>query len=100
MIRPLGLVKRAAMLKLLGAALAEAGGVPRRPEVLIAFPGVGRYAAHSVQVYARRRNLPVVDWVVARVLRRYFGLAEGRRPNVDEPLWELAAQLARAGTRS
>lgn len=96
-IRPLGLVKRAEMLSLLGKALAEAGGVPRRPDVLIAFPGVGRYAAYSVQVYARRRNLPVVDWVVARVLQRYFGLPDGSRPNADEPLWELAAQLANLG---
>ena len=96
-IRPLGLVKRAEMLKRLGVALAEAGGVPSRPEVLIGFPGVGRYAAHSVQVYARKRNLPVVDWVVARVLRRYFGLEGGRRPNVDEPLWDLAARMARPG---
>lgn len=96
-IRPLGLVKRAEMLQRLGRALAEAGGVPTRPEVLITFPGVGRYAAHSVQVYARRRNLPVVDWVVARVLRRYFGLPEDRRPNVDEPLWDLATRLATLG---
>lgn len=96
-IRPLGLAKRAQMLKRLGRALAEAGGVPSRPNVLIKFPGVGRYAAHSVQVYARRRNLPVVDWVVARVLRRYLGLPEGRRPNVDEALWDVAGRLAELG---
>jgi len=43
------------------------------------------------------RNLPVVDWVIARVLRRYFGLPNGRRPNADPELWALAASLAGRG---
>jgi A/G-specific adenine glycosylase len=96
-IRPLGLVKRARMLKALGAALVELGRVPQEPEELLRLPGVGPYAAHSVPVFAAGRDLPVVDWVIARVLCRYFGLPSGKRPNTDGQLWELAAQLAAKG---
>ena len=96
-IRPLGLPQRAPLLKRLGKALAEYGGVPERVEDLLAMPGVGPYAAHSVQVFARGKNLPVVDWVIARVLRRYFGLPLGTRPNADPQLWALAENLSRPG---
>jgi A/G-specific adenine glycosylase len=96
-IRPLGLVKRAATLKELGAALATLGDVPTDPESLLRLPGVGPYAAHAVPVFTAGANLPVVDWVIARVLRRYFGLREGRRPNADPELWGLATDLADSG---
>ncbi len=97
-IRPLGLAKRAPMLKRLGKALVEYGGeVPVDPADLARLPGVGPYAAHSVPVFVLGRSLPVVDWVIARVLRRYFGLPEGKRPNADPALWQLAARLAKPG---
>lgn len=96
-IRPLGLAKRAPGLKRLGAALAEVGGVPTDPQALEALPGVGPYAAHAVPVFALGKDLPLVDWVIARVLRRYFGLPKGGRPNADDGLWELAGALARKG---
>ena len=93
-IRPLGLAKRARMLGRLGREIRDAGGVPRTPERLLEFHGVGRYAAHAVPIFAGHRNLPLVDWVIARVLRRYYGLKAGRRPNADPALWELADHLA------
>lgn len=97
-IRPLGLIKRASVLKQLGQALVSAGGVPTAPDQLDRLPGVGPYAAHSVPVFALGEDLPVVDWVIARVLRRYFGLDGTRRPNNDRGLWELADQLAAWGS--
>lgn len=96
-IRPLGLAKRAPVLVRLGRELARRGGVPSDPKELMDLPGVGPYAAHAVPVFAEGRALPLVDWVVARVLRRYFGLPAGRRPNADRELWLLAEQLARPG---
>jgi A/G-specific adenine glycosylase len=93
-IRPIGLAKRATILKRLGRALAALGAVPTDPKTLDELPGVGPYAAHSVPVFALGRNLPLVDWVIARVLRRYFGLPEGERPNADGQLWDLAGRLA------
>jgi A/G-specific adenine glycosylase len=96
-IRPLGLPKRASILKRLGRELTDLGAVPSDPQALDALPGVGPYAAHSVPVFALGLNLPVVDWVIARVLRRYFGLPIGRRPNGDPLLWQLAERLATPG---
>jgi A/G-specific adenine glycosylase len=96
-IRPLGLAKRAPILKDLGKALVDRGGVPDMPEELLSLPGVGPYAAHAVPTFAQGQNLPVVDWVIARVLRRYFGLPDNRRPSADPDLWGLASRLARNG---
>lgn len=94
-IRPLGLAKRAPMLKKLGKELVRQGKVPTTPEELLELPGVGPYAAHAIPVFALDEQLPVVDWVIARVLRRYFGLPDGGRPNQDRQLWERARKLIR-----
>ena len=95
-IRPLGLAKRAPMLRDLGRALVSRGSTQLTdPAELLSLPGVGPYTAHAVLVFAMDRTLPLVDWVIARVLRRYFGLKESRRPNADGELWALAARLAR-----
>jgi A/G-specific adenine glycosylase len=96
-IRPLGLEKRASTLKRLGAAIADLGGVPPGPDDLERLPGIGPYAAHAVPVFAGGQDLPVVDWVIARVLRRYFGMPNAKRPNADRELWTLAGRLARRG---
>lgn len=96
-IRPLGLSHRAATIKELGERLHEAGKVPSTPDELVRLPGVGPYTAHAVPVFAHGKNLPLVDWVIARVLRRYFGLALDRRPNQDPQLWALAREMARKG---
>ena len=96
-IAPLGLVKRARHLHMLGRELAELSEVPLCPASLLPLTGVGRYTAHAVPIFAAGANLPLVDWVIARVLRRYFGLAANRRPNSDEPLWSLAERIVRIG---
>jgi A/G-specific adenine glycosylase len=92
-IEPLGLRRRSAILGRLGRELNEYGKVPLEPSALQELPGVGRYAAHAVPIFARNRQLPLVDWVIARVLRRFFGLPPDKRPNADEELWSLALVL-------
>lgn len=96
-IRPLGLAKRAPLLKRLGRALTELGDVPSTAARLEDLPGVGPYTAHAVPVFASGANMPVVDWVIARVLRRYLGLPGERRPNADNDLWRVASELAEMG---
>ena len=96
-IAPLGLPKRAPMLKRLGAELVALGSVPLDPAQLNTLPGVGPYAAHAVPIFARGRDLPLVDWIIARVLRRYFQLPTAQRPNADPDLWVLAARIAEPG---
>ena len=96
-LKPLGLSRRARQIALLGQELERLGAVPLSPIVLMALPGVGPYTAHAVPIFAAHRNLPLVDWVIARVLRRYFGLKSTRRPNADKELWSLAREIARVG---
>jgi A/G-specific adenine glycosylase len=96
-IRPLGLAKRAPLLKRLGDELRALGQVPLEPAALQRLPGVGPYAAHAVPVFAADRDLPLIDWVIARAMRRYFGLPTDRRPNADRELWALAERLADRG---
>lgn len=92
-IKPLGLAKRAPLIKRLGRQLSLTDSVPTKPEDLLRLPGVGPYAAHAVPVFALGEEYPVVDWVIARVIRRYFGLELDRRPNQDSDLWLRAARL-------
>ncbi len=96
-IRPLGLPKRAVELRKLARELVRIGRIPLDPSELERLPGVGPYVSHAVPVFAGRRNLPLVDWVIARVLRRYFGLRVEGRPNADAELWKLSADIARPG---
>src|SRR5207248_2309800 len=83
----LGLPKRVPQLLALARALNEHGGVPMDPKELMKLPGIGPYAAHAVPIFAADRDLPLVDWVIARLLRRFFGLVSDRRPSVDNDLW-------------
>lgn len=96
-IRSLGLSHRAATIKDLAAVLVEVGQVPENPTKLLSLPGVGPYAAHAVPIFACSKNLPLVDWVIARVLRRYFGLSADKRPNQDSELWNRAREMVRGG---
>lgn len=96
-LRPLGMAKRVAHVQRLARELLALKSVPKSPQALQALTGVGPYTAHAVPIFAARRNLPLVDWVIARVLRRYFGLPGGRRPNVDHDLWSLASDLVKSG---
>jgi A/G-specific adenine glycosylase len=92
MIRPLGLVRRAAILKTLAGAVEERGSVPDSLDELEDLPGVGRYAASATLAVAFEQRAPVVDGVSARVYRRYFGLEATAPPASDGQLWELVSQ--------
>lgn len=98
-MRPLGLTKRVPIIKSCAQVLVRdfSGRVPKDPNELKRLPGVGPYTANAVQIFARDENLPLVDWVIARLLRRYFGLPDGSRPNADLRLWALATQLTDKG---
>ena len=97
MVASLGLPQRAERLIELAGRLQELGDVPLDPSELVELPGIGPYVAHAVPIFAAERDLPLVDWVIARVLRRFFGTSEGRRPNADKELWCIASDLAAKG---
>jgi A/G-specific adenine glycosylase len=94
-IAPLGLKKRAAILKRMGEQLVHrhAGSVPTEYEELLALSGVGPYAANAVKCFGFGERAPIVDAGVARVLRRCFALPEDQRVNADSLLWGYARTL-------
>jgi A/G-specific adenine glycosylase len=91
-IRPLGLVRRAATLKSLAMTIVEHGSVPRSMDELLDLPGVGRYAASATLAVAFEQRAPVVDGVSARVYRRYFGLSAVVPAVSDGQLWEVVSK--------
>jgi A/G-specific adenine glycosylase len=94
-IAPLGLRKRATILKRLGEELVTqyGGVVPPGYEELLALPGVGPYAANALQCFSYGRRTAIVDAGIARILRRYFDRPHERRVNADRDLWALARLL-------
>ena len=87
-IRPLGLVRRASILRAMGREVVQSGGVPSSSDGLLALPGVGRYAANATLVVGFGKRAPVVDGVTARVYRRYLGLPTELPATADTELWE------------
>ena len=83
-----------------GAALRVAdrfaGAFPDTLEELQRLPGVGRYTAGAVMNFAHRRDAPVLDTNVARLLRRHFGVTATARARTAE-LWGLAAAVIPKG---
>jgi A/G-specific adenine glycosylase len=96
-IRPLGLVRRAATLKAMARNVVELGDIPASVEGLLALPGVGRYAANATLTVAFGQRAPVVDGVTARVYRRYLGLPGDLPATSDEKLWEAVGAVTPRG---
>lgn len=92
LIRPLGLVRRAQVLReLAGALLSKHGGrVPVDRDRLLQLPGVGEYTAAAVRCFAFGKREPIVDTNVVRIFTRYFGI----RVRSSETLVEKVSTLA------
>jgi A/G-specific adenine glycosylase len=70
------------------------GRFPREYKALIALPGVGKYTAHAILVFAFDRQLPVVDLNIRRVLSRVFWRMRSPADlRHEDDIWELAAHI-------
>jgi A/G-specific adenine glycosylase len=98
-IEPLGLRKRGGMLKQLAKELVERheGEVPRDATALLKLKGVGHYAANAVLCFAYGEDKPIVDWNVARVIKRVWGYPMKPAPHTDKDLFAFASQLIPKG---
>jgi len=79
--------------------VAEYGGVlPREPEQLTQFKGIGRYTAGAIASFAYGKDAPILDTNVRRVLYRIF-VNEGdpRSGPVDRRLWDISARTLPKG---
>ena len=94
--RGLGYYARARNLHRAAQAVVErhGGQLPDDVEALRALPGFGRYTVGAVASIAFRREVPLVDGNVARVLARLFGI-EGATGDAgrEKALWALAEAL-------
>jgi A/G-specific adenine glycosylase len=75
------------------------GKFPNRPDALRSLPGIGRYTANAIAVFAFNRSLPIVEANTARVLTRLFNI----RAPIDsthgrQELWKLSAKLVPQNT--
>ena len=95
---PLGYKIRGRWLHGVALQVADrfAGAFPDTLEALRRLPGVGRYTAGAVMNFAHRRDAPLLDTNVARLLRRHFGVSATARARSAE-LWRLAADVIPKG---
>jgi A/G-specific adenine glycosylase len=93
-IAPLGLKKRAGMLRACAQAVKESHGVPHDRSGLLKLPGVGAYVADAVRVFAFNEPVIPVDAVIGRVLRRVLGYESFGPAYADRALWRIAQRFA------
>lgn len=74
------------------------GELPRAPEQLQQFKGIGRYTAGAIASFAYRQDAPILDTNVRRLLFRVF-LGEGnpRAGATERYLWEISARVLPKG---
>jgi A/G-specific adenine glycosylase len=95
---PLGYKIRGRWLHSAALRVADRPGAtfPETIEELRSLPGVGRYTAGAVMNFAHHLDAPVLDTNVARLLRRYFGLAATPRARTSV-LWSFATAVIPKG---
>ena len=72
------------------------GALPREPEQLLSFKGIGRYTAGAIRSFAFRETAPILDTNVMRVLYRVF-VGNGEPKNQKALLWKLSEDLIPRG---
>lgn len=77
----------------------ERGGkFPRTVKGLLELPGIGQYTAGAIASIAFKKDAPIVDGNVIRVLCRYFGIRDDPKASATQArLWELATELLPQG---
>jgi A/G-specific adenine glycosylase len=72
------------------------GSLPRDPEELLSFKGIGRYTAGAIRSFAFNEDAAILDTNVSRVLHRIF-IATGDPKSQKARLWELSEALIPPG---
>ena len=72
------------------------GTLPKEPERLLAFKGIGRYTAGAIRAFAFREDAPILDTNVMRVLHRVFA-GKGDAKKRKTALWALSEAMIPRG---
>lgn len=94
-ISPLGLIKRAGMLKECAQKLVQIGTIPKDRKTLLTLPGVGGYVADAVRVFAFNEAVMPIDAVIGRILRRVLGYENFGPSYADKNLWIVAQSFTK-----
>src|SRR5574337_1613363 len=98
--RPLGYNIRPVRLHAIAQETVQqhGGKIPASLEKLQAFKGIGRYTAGAVMSFAFRKDAPILDTNVKRLLQRVFlGPMNGNGSKSTKRLWDLSAALIPKG---
>ena len=97
---PLGYNIRPVRLRNIAKRVVErhAGHIPDSYDGLVAMDGIGRYTAGAVLSFAFKRDAPILDTNVARLLSRYFRIRKPLKHGATRRrLWELASAVIPKG---
>ncbi|WP_447980395.1 A/G-specific adenine glycosylase [Candidatus Nitrospira bockiana] len=72
------------------------GTLPKEPEQLLSFKGIGRYTAGAIRSFAFNEDAPILDTNVIRVLHRVF-IGTGDPKARKAELWKLSEALIPRG---
>lgn len=90
----LGYYSRARNLRRCAQIVGRNFEIPSSADALMALPGIGRYTANAICVFAFEQSLPLVEANTARVLARLLNLREPIDANAGrEKLWSASAAL-------
>jgi len=92
LLQPLGLHKRASLLKVISGALIERFNevVPSTYDELIALNGIGTYTANAILCLAYHKRTPLVDGSTLRIFSRCLQYVSDKPAYADKQLWKLA----------
>jgi A/G-specific adenine glycosylase len=98
-LRSLGLRYRAVRLKQVANILETQfrGKVPDSENELLGLPGIGKYAANAVQCFAFKKDLPLVDSNVLRVLDRVFSIKSIPDSHKKLQMWDFMSSMIPEG---
>ena len=94
--KPLGYNIRPVRLQMIAREVQEeyGGKIPETPEDLQKLKGIGKYTAGAVSCFGYRKQVPLVDTNVDRVLQRvFFGKKISQNTKDEKSIWELAHAL-------
>ena len=72
------------------------GALPKEPQQLLSFKGIGRYTAGAIRSFAFNETAAILDTNVMRVLHRVF-VGNGEPRNQKSLLWKLSEDLIPRG---
>lgn len=96
----LGIHQRAERLKRMAETLVNEfnGKVPETKQELVELFGVGDYISNAVLCFAYKKDVPLLDTNIVRILARVFSIkSEKTRPRTDKKMWETIESMIPQG---